>query len=103
MKGCKCAVPNVSRLCANRRSLDAIEVAFLACHNRRVALRHWDGPFFRQSIPFECERNEVGGCNHATGRVVFFGGMGLFSVGCVESLIVIQSDASTSGEICGYL
>ena len=39
----------------------------------------------------------------ATGRVILFGRLGLFSVGCVESLTVIQSDASTSGEICGYL
>jgi len=78
--------------------LDAIEVAFLACHNRRVALRHWNGSFFRQSIPFERERYEMAGCNHATGRIILFGGLGLFSVGSVESLTVNQSDASTPGE-----
>ena len=94
-------IPNVTRLCANRRCLDAIEVAFLACHNRRVALRHWDGPFFWQSIPYEREWNEVVGYNHATGRIILFGGLGLFSVGCVESLTIIQSGASNTGEIYG--
>ena len=38
------------------------------------------------------------------GAITPLGGrLGLFSVGCVESLTVIQSHASTSGEIYGYL
>ena len=51
-----------------------------------MVLRHWDSPFFRQSLPFECEWDEVAGYCHATGRIIVFGGMGLFSVGCMESL-----------------
>ena len=83
------ALPDVSCLRANRRSLGAVEMALPARHDRWVALCRWHDPVFRKSLPSECEWGEVVGCDHATGWVSVIRGVGLHSVGCVESVSVL--------------
>lgn len=54
-------------------------------YSRRVVLCQWHDSLFRRPLPSEPEWGEVDRCGHATGRFGFLGGMGLHSMGRVDS------------------